>query len=198
MVFTLTCRVLWREGSGQEGVQEGVLSVFRWGFTWLCWTIPEESSGEHYVQDRFQGSILQYVSSVASCKSLKCAKGKHRGRVWEACEMPGVIIHLSRSSRSAVSMCCRGTSGVRVGKVVQSQCCDHRDVQEKASRRRFRCVLYMFRRRHQERIQVSVLLRAMASSRSSCSCWRSRLILSCSARSLSRLAHSSCSASLPN
>lgn len=45
---------------------------------------------------------------------------------------------------------------------------------------------------------MSALLSAMASSRSSCSCRRSRASLSCSAFSLSRLAHASCCSSLPN
>lgn len=45
---------------------------------------------------------------------------------------------------------------------------------------------------------MSALLSAMASSRSSCSCRRSLASLSCSAFSLSRLAHASCCSSLPN
>lgn len=45
---------------------------------------------------------------------------------------------------------------------------------------------------------MSALLSAMASSRSSCSCRRSRASRSCSAFSLSRLAHASCCSSLPN
>lgn len=45
---------------------------------------------------------------------------------------------------------------------------------------------------------MSALLSAMASSRSSCSCRRSRASLSCSAFSLSRLAQASCCSSLPN
>lgn len=45
---------------------------------------------------------------------------------------------------------------------------------------------------------MSALLRAMASSRSCCSWSCSLLSLSCSSRSLSRLAHSSCWFSLPN
>lgn len=49
-----------------------------------------------------------------------------------------------------------------------------------------------------QEVDMSALLRAMASSRS-CSSWsRSLLSLSCSSRSLSRLAHSSCWFSLPN
>lgn len=47
-------------------------------------------------------------------------------------------------------------------------------------------------------LDISALLRAMASSRSSCSCCRSRFSRSRSTRSLSRLAHSSCCASLPS
>ncbi|KAK0148097.1 hypothetical protein N1851_012194 [Merluccius polli] len=45
---------------------------------------------------------------------------------------------------------------------------------------------------------ISALLRAIASSRSSCSCCRSLFSRSRSARSLSRLAHSICWASFPN
>lgn len=49
-----------------------------------------------------------------------------------------------------------------------------------------------------QELDMSALLRAMASSRS-CSSWsRSLLSLSCSSRSLSALAHSSCWFSLPN
>lgn len=47
-------------------------------------------------------------------------------------------------------------------------------------------------------LDISALLRAMASSRSSCSCCRSLFRRSRSARSLSRLAHSNCWASFPN
>lgn len=47
-------------------------------------------------------------------------------------------------------------------------------------------------------LDISALLRAMASSRSSCSCCLSLFSRSRSARSLSRLAHSNCWASFPN
>lgn len=49
-----------------------------------------------------------------------------------------------------------------------------------------------------QELDMSALLRAMASSRSCSSCSRSLLSLSCSSRSLSALAHSSCWFSLPN
>lgn len=45
---------------------------------------------------------------------------------------------------------------------------------------------------------MSALLSAMANSRSSCSCLRSRASLSCSAFSLSRFAQASCCSSFPN
>lgn len=47
-------------------------------------------------------------------------------------------------------------------------------------------------------LDISALLKAMASSRSSCSCCRNLFSRSRSARSLSRLAHSNCWASFPN